>query len=152
MLIKLRKDNADRWCFVEKHGVYNYKGDCNVTHVFDLFSEPLIFKGGFFQDLDAIKDIGVERYLKAKKPFYSKLDDNSCVVEIKVKYKGVEKELDSYSVALLKPLTTNKDKLIVQKIGSNERKLPEEYLELFKNCKDDRQLFLEGRKGVLESL
>lgn len=62
MILTLRKDNAERWGIVEKHSVYEYKGITNVTYIFNLFSEPKVYKGGFFQSLTSIAES--ERELK----------------------------------------------------------------------------------------
>lgn len=146
MILTLRKDNAERWGIVEKHNVYEYKGITNVTHIFNLFSEPKVYKGGFFQSLTNIDEsVGTEGYIRAKKPFYSMLDKSSCLVELKAKYQA--EELIATELFLLKPLAMNGKELITQRISQNIP-LPNHLISILKTCITDRAKFLDGRKEV----
>lgn len=146
MILTLRKDNQGKWGIVEKHSIYEYRGVTNVTHIFNMFSEPMMYKGGVFQSLSNISEnVGTFGYVKAKKPFYSVLDKNACLVELKAKYK--EGVLISTDLFLLKPLAMNGDELVVQRVNQ-DIPLPSHLMGILKDCEKDRVKFLDGRKEV----
>lgn len=147
MIIKLRKDESGKWGIVEKHNTYSYKGVVNVTHVFNLFSEPLVYKGGFFISTNDIDEtVGIKGYLGAKKPFYSILNKNSCIVELKVKYQ--KDEIIDINLFLLKPISTKDDELVVQKVKQNIPISMEMRKVLEGSVNGDREKFLEGRREL----
>lgn len=148
MILKLKEDFAHKWCVVEKFNTYVYQDILNVSHIFNIFSEPMIYKGGFFSGLSMLdQKVGTAGYIKAKKPFYSILDENSCLVEIKIKY-DKSGNMINLEVYLLKPLSTNGNELYVQRVKSNFI-LPGEFKNILIESKGDREIFLNKRKEFL---
>lgn len=82
MNITIRKgEEANEWGFVETFKVYRYKESGTISALLAVTPEgniatPYVLRGSKFIPLDEIeREVGVERYLKAKKPFYSMLSD-----------------------------------------------------------------------------
>lgn len=81
MEVKVKKSSDGMWGFVESFQVYRYhgKGSINVLTCITPdgeIAEPYIYKGGEFVPARVVDgQIGIERYVWAKKPFYCKLSD-----------------------------------------------------------------------------
>lgn len=86
MLVKAKCSKTKEWGFVEKFEVYNYNSRGYVKALTSVTSEGKLspvyaYKGEEFIPLEVIdKEVGIDRYLKAKKPFYSKLKEGFLVV------------------------------------------------------------------------
>lgn len=107
MKLVLKRDEAGKWAIVEKMSTYYYADNLTVSFIFDLFSKPYIYKGGFFRGLEEIpQEVGISGYIKAKKPFYSVLSkgENRCLVKLTVKY--TNNVLTERSLVLLNPIGT----------------------------------------------
>ena len=89
MKIQLRSDKHNRLGFVEKYNHYFYE-DRRVTvlglaDVGGYFSEPYVLRGDEFIPASQIEEeMGLEKYLKAKKPFYSVIGTGNIVVLAKI--------------------------------------------------------------------
>lgn len=87
MKIKVRRSlvSPNEWGFVESFNKYQYFEKGSITVVTSVTPErklsmPYGFKKGDFVPLTEIRDgVGIERYMKAKKPIYSLLSDGFIV-------------------------------------------------------------------------
>lgn len=90
--IKKAPNSNEDWGLLETYEVYCYKGKgyikivngiCNSPSGFK-FTQPYILRGGNFLPLDIIdKEMGIDKYIKSKKPFYS-LASDGLIVNLKV--------------------------------------------------------------------
>ena len=165
MKITLRSDKNNRLGFVEKYNHYFYE-DRRVSvlcmaDVGGYFSEPYVLRGDEFIPAAQIEEeMGIEKYIKAKKPFYSLIGTGSIIVSAKIAMTlGENKEyipdksvygmyyLDKNSLkslgngewtAVLKKVSVTNDQIEawLQKLG-----------ERFVKCGNDRSLFLKSRFG-----
>lgn len=85
MEVTIRKDKNDVWGLVETFSVYKAL-DKTVTTVLAVvtvdgkISTPYALRGTGFEPLkDVDEEMGLDRYLKAKKPIYSRLQDGFIV-------------------------------------------------------------------------
>lgn len=89
MKLTIRKSKDDKWGFVETYSSYSYllKGSITVTvgvTVDGTLTKPYVLRGEEFIPLSQIEEeMGIEKYIKAKKPFYSLLSDG-FIVQLKV--------------------------------------------------------------------
>lgn len=89
MKLTIRKSKDDKWGFVETYSVYSYlnKGSVTVTvgvTVDGTLTKPYVLRGEEFIPLSQIdEEMGIEKYIKAKKPFYSLLSDG-FIAQLKV--------------------------------------------------------------------
>ena len=86
MLVKAKSSKTKEWGFVEKYESYRYNGMGYVKALASVNAEgklsPVyVYRGDEFIPLSEIdKEVGIDRYLKAKKPFYAKLKEGFLVV------------------------------------------------------------------------
>ena len=86
MLIKARCSKGKEWGFLEKFEVYSYNSKGYVKALTSVTVEGKLapsyaYKGDEFVPISVIdEEIGVDRYIKAKKPFYAKLNSGFLVV------------------------------------------------------------------------
>lgn len=86
MILKAKCSKSKEWGFVEKYDVYRYNSKGYVKALTSVTMEgelaPVFaFKGEEFVPLGIIDtEVGIDRYLKAKKPFYAKLNKGFLVV------------------------------------------------------------------------
>lgn len=97
MDVKIRKSKDNVWGFVESFSSYqtvstgNIKVVCAITPEGKL-AEPYVFRDEQFIPLKQIdEEMGIEKYIKAKKPFYSNLSDG-FIAFIKAGVDYVEEE------------------------------------------------------------
>lgn len=98
MKIELKCDKEGKFGFVEKFKPYIY-GDLStlsvrvMVDVGNKISEPYVFRGGLFIPAEQIeKEMGISKYIKAKKPFYSVLGTGNLIADLKVAYHTKSKE------------------------------------------------------------
>lgn len=97
MIIKAKCSKSREWGFVEKYDVYRYNSRGYVKALTAVTTEGVLapayaFKGDEFIGLkDIDEEVGIDRYIKAKKPFYSKLKEGFLVV-LKAEVDFVNKE------------------------------------------------------------
>lgn len=91
MRLKLRCSEDGKFGFVEKFKSYNYRtGAVTLTalvRVGDRLAEPYVLRAGMFVPAAEIdKEMGIEKYIKAKKPFYSVLGSGNAILEARVSF------------------------------------------------------------------
>ena len=81
MKVKVRQDRNNIWGFVEQYSAYAYDGKgyievvTGINHDGDMVV-PYVMRNNEFISLDVIdREVGIDRYIKAKKPFYCRLQD-----------------------------------------------------------------------------
>lgn len=164
MEVTIRRDKENTWGFVESFSIYGYKGKgaitvtAVVTPEGDLAS-PYVLRGNLFIPLSQIdEEMGIEKYIKAKKPIYSRLQDG-FLVKIRAGYDFETRQflLDSsqYSVysILEKSIQDNEGTLKLSPI----LEIPEKLDTLMKNlaeqvskCGGIRYNYLKNRLGVTQ--
>lgn len=163
MKIQLRSDKHNRLGFVEKYNHYFYE-DRRVT-VFGLadvggyFSEPYVLRGDEFIPASQIEEeMGLEKYLKAKKPFYSVIGTGNIVVLAKISMtlgdnKVYIPEKSTYGLYFLdknslKCTGSGEWEANLKKVSATNEQI-EAWLqnlgESFVKCGNDRGLFLRSR-------
>lgn len=159
MELKVRNSKDNEWGFVEGFKVWRWdnKGYVEATvgvTVDGNFTKPYVRRGGDFIPLSEIEEtIGIDKYIKAKKPFYSLLKD-CFVVKVRVGMNFITGETDEerssfevYTANTRKPHT--EDTLPMMKI----REVPDKVTELMQvklmpllgECGGDREKFLRSR-------
>lgn len=85
MELTVRADNEGKWGFVERFKPYAWKDyrcvtvDVGVTSEGN-FTEPYALRGTGFEKLSVVADeMGLEKYMKARKPIYSLLSDGFII-------------------------------------------------------------------------
>lgn len=91
MKLKLRIDDNGQFGFVETYKCYKYDTGAVKMRVLanagDYISEPYVFRKGVFIPAKKIdEEMGIFRYLKAKKPFYSVLGKGNLILDMRVSY------------------------------------------------------------------
>ena len=97
MQVKVRRARDGQWGFLETFNVYNYAGKGTITSTVCITPEGKIascyaFRGEEFISSEEIDNtVGIDKYVKAKKPFYCKLSDG-FIATIKAGYDFNEKK------------------------------------------------------------
>lgn len=97
MQVKVRKSRDGQWGFLESFSVYNYAGKGTITVTVGVSPEGKFvpcyaYRGEEFVPASEIdKTVGIDKYIKAKKPFYCKLADG-FITTIKAGYDFKEKK------------------------------------------------------------
>lgn len=158
MLLKAKLDKNGEWGFLEKYSVYRYRETGHITALVGVtidreLSEVFVFKGGGFVPLKEIEEtVGIDKYIKAKKPFYSKVKD-CFIVELRAKVNFVTKEYypeeSSFEVYTPNGVPSDVSKGIPVKgvldVPSEFRNIVEEPLRLLGESLGDREKFLRSR-------
>lgn len=91
MILNLRCSDDGKFGFVERYSPYVYVD--GAIHIKALataggyFSKPFIMRGGEFISAQEIeKEMGIQKYIKAKKPFYSVLGEGNLIVDARIAY------------------------------------------------------------------
>lgn len=159
MLVKARKDKNNSWGFLEEYKVYQYyetgyiKALTSVT-VDKRLAPVYVFRGEEFVPLEVIdSEMGISKYIKAKKPFYSKVNEGFLVVlkaEVNFKTRKYFPEKSTFelyslndgaSIDISKGLPFSP----VLDIPREFRNVVEEPLRLLGESFGDREKFLRGR-------
>jgi len=88
MLIKARVDKNGEWGFLEKYEWYKYYNTGHIKALVGItldrkLTPAFVYKGKEFIPIEDIDNtVGLNKYIKAKKPFYSKVKD-CFIVELK---------------------------------------------------------------------
>ena len=98
MKLKLRCAEDGKFGFVETFLPYNYKlGAVRIISLVKVgqgLAEPYIFRKGLFEPASVIDgEMGIDRYIKAKKPFYSVLGTGNAIIEARIAYERNNGEL-----------------------------------------------------------
>lgn len=89
MKVTIRKSKNDEWGFVESYSSYKYLNKGSITTLVGVsvdgtLTKPYVLRGEEFIPLSQIdEEMGIDKYIKAKKPFYSLLTDG-FLVQLKV--------------------------------------------------------------------
>lgn len=92
MRIDLRCDSEGKFGFVEKYKPYVYDGIGAVqlratANAGGYISVPYVFRGGLFIPVKQIEEeMGIGKYIKAKKPFYSVMGTGNLIMDIRVAF------------------------------------------------------------------
>lgn len=91
MFIDLKADDQGNFAFVEKYKPYRYThGSIKLLMLVDAgvgMVEPVVFRGNSFIPISQIeKEMGIDKYIKAKKPFYSMLGNGNLIVNMNVAF------------------------------------------------------------------
>jgi hypothetical protein len=91
MFIKLKADDDGNFAFVEKYKPYRYtEGAIKLFMLVDAgvgMTEPVVFRGNKFIPIREIeKEMGIDKYIKAKKPFYSQLGNGNLIVSMNIAF------------------------------------------------------------------
>lgn len=97
MKLKLKCDINGNFGFVEKYKPYIYdNGTISISAIVNVgkyIAEPYVFRGGVFVPAKQIEEeMGIDKYIKAKKPFYSVLGTGNLIVDMKIAYDVKTKE------------------------------------------------------------
>lgn len=92
MVVSLKADkDCKQFGFVESWKTYSY--DTGAVTIFavanagEYFVEPYVFRGGVYEPIELIdSEMGIDKYVKAKKPFYSLLGTGNLIVEMRVSF------------------------------------------------------------------
>lgn len=163
MVLQVKKDSDNEWGFVENFSLYKYgdTGNITITGVVTpegKLSTPYVLRGNTYIPLKTIEEeMGIEKYIKAKKPFYSRLSDG-FIVQIKagVNFDTGEFLEDKTSYVVYRVLrrkestsgNANSCELELGRILEVTSELKELMLKLAKEvvlCKGDRELYLRSR-------
>lgn len=158
MLVKAKCSKTKEWGFVEKYESYRYNGKGYVKALTSVTNEgklaPVyVYRGEEFISLPVIdEEVGVDRYLKAKKPFYSKLKEGFLVV-LKAEVDFVERtfipEKSTFEVYTLNGTPSNIEKGLpfkkVLDVPKEFADVVEEPLRVLGESFGDREEFLRRR-------
>lgn len=158
MLLKAKCSKSRKWGFVEKFEVYNYRSRGYVKALTSVtvdgeLSPAYVFKGDEFVPISEIdKEVGIDRYLKAKKPFYSKLNAGFVVIlkaEVDFANRVYIPEKSSFEVYTLNGNPSNLDKGLpfkrVLDVPKEFAQIVEEPLKILGESFGNREEFLRRR-------
>lgn len=159
MEVKVKKSTDGVWGFVESFQVYRYngKGSINVltciTPDGDI-AEPYVYRGGEFIPAEVVdQEMGIERYIWAKKPFYCKISDGIIAyVKAGIDFETGEllRNKSSFSIYMMgEKMDMSYDKGVVQlhEIFETERikSLMDGVINKIFSSGEDRSKFLKSR-------
>ena len=119
MRLKL-KCSEDNFGFVEVYKPYSYTvGAVTIMAVAEAgggFAEPFVYRGGEFIPASQIEEeMGISKYIRAKKPFYSLLGTGNVIVEMRVSF---DLHTHEYLDSTYKLYGIVKDSLVSDKDGN----------------------------------
>lgn len=158
MDVKVKGSKTNNWGFVEKYRKYSYLGkgyiEAIVGVTFDKrMTEPYVFKGEEFIPLrDIIGTVGIDKYIKAKKPFYSLLKDGFLVKLVanvdfeEGKYISEKSTFEVFSLNSVVPSKegTLKFKTLLE-VPEPVKELMKDMLQVLGESMGDREKFLLAR-------
>lgn len=159
MIINIKKSASKQWGFLEKYKKYEYNGKGSITALVGItrdgtLTSPFIYRKGEFEELSVIEnEMGITKYIRAKKPFYSMLSDGLVVVlKASVDYMTKEylEEESSYELYVLNgdlPRVPSKGVLFkkVSKVPKELDTAIKEPLRILGESFGDREEFLRRR-------
>lgn len=159
MELKVRESKTNEWGFVEGFKKWNYLNKGYIEAVVGVtvsgsFTVPYVYRKDEFLPASVIdKEIGIDKYIKAKKPFYSLLSDG-FVVKIRAGMDFITGELiengSSFEVYTVNTRIGRKgDKVPMMRV----REVPDNIVTLMNDklipelakCGGDREIFLRLR-------
>ena len=162
MNIALRCDKNGNFGFVEKFKTYYYNnGAISILALADVgnfLSKPFVYRGEEFLPAEQIdNEKGVDKYIKAKKPFYSVLGNGNILLDMKVafdlKTKEYIKEKSSFKLygVVKDSLSFDKEKgwSVKTKLLTSSSSQLDDWLEFVAKkvaeTGDNREMFLKSR-------
>jgi hypothetical protein len=164
MEIKVKESKNNEWGFVESFKEWNYFGKgyievvTGVTNSGD-YTEPYVYRKNEFVPLSVIDDeIGIDKYIKAKKPFYTLLSDG-FIVKIRAGLDFTNGEIlhekSAFEVYTVNSRIGRKDNMVPM---MRIREVPESVVDLMWNklipelskCLGNREEFLRDRCHKLD--
>ena len=158
MLVKVKADKNKNWGFLEQYDSYYYEGKGYVKALVGVkidktLTMPYVYRGEEFISLDLIDaEVGIDRYIKAKKPFYSMIEGCFIVVlKAVVDYTKKEYIPEKSTFELYTPNLNSsdlKDRIPLKKVLDvpvEVRTLVEEPLRLLGESFGNREQFLRSR-------
>lgn len=158
MILKVRMNKYGAWGFLEKYSQYQYGSSGYVRAITSVtrdgkLSPAYVFKGEDFIDVcDIDESIGLDKYIKAKKPFYSKIGEGFVVVlkaEVDFVTKEYFPEKSTYEVFEVNGIPMNLEKGVpFKRIIDVPREFDEivkEPMRILGESFGDRYEFLKGR-------
>lgn len=160
MEVTIRKSKDNQWGFVETFNVYRYLecGSVTVTVVVTQegkLATPYVLRGEEFIPAKQIEEeLGLEKYIKAKKPFYCNLADGFIVsIKAGVNYVTGEFLPDTsnyivYSLSEKSNMTTNSGVLHLKRVLNIPEQIDTLMMKLSKevaSCLGDRYNYLKSR-------
>ena len=161
MDVTIRRSEDGKWGFVESFSVYRYGGKGVINVLLAVTAEgriapSYVMRGGKFIPADAIDvEMGIDKYIKAKKPFYTLLSDG-FIANVKAGFNTTSGEFlpEKTSFSIFK-FNSNPDSVGISEGVLSLRKIHEssEQLEtlMYKIarqvslCKGDRRIYLLSR-------
>lgn len=160
LTIRMSKDN--KWCCVESFNVYRYLDTGSISVTVGISPEgkmvsPYVLRDEMFIPLKVIdEEMGIDKYIKAKKPFYSALAEG-FIVSIKAGVNFVTGELipekttySVYSISSRGEVVSNTSTLKLKRV----LEIPDSVNDLMMkiageiaSCKGNREVFLRNRLG-----
>ena len=97
MKLNLKCDDNGKFGFVETYKPYAFNtGSVSmmvIANAGDFIAEPYVYRGGSFIPAKTIEEeMGISKYITAKKPFYSVLGTGNIIVDMKVAFDLKTKE------------------------------------------------------------
>ena len=164
MKVALRSDKYNRLGFVERYSqyFYDYKR-ISILGIADMsnccFAEPYVLRGDEFIPASQIEEeLGISKYIKAKKPFYSVIGTGNIIVSAKVAMSLGDTPIYIPEKSIYSLYYLNKDSLKSQGNGrwvADMKRISQtndSIMEIVHNmgkefvkCGGDRELFLKSR-------
>lgn len=160
MKVTIRKSKDDKWGFVETYSCYRYIDRGSVTVLVGVtvdgtLTKPHVLRGEEFIPLSQIEEeMGIQKYIKAKKPFYSLLSDG-FIAQLKVgldfttgEYLPDKSCYTIYKIAGKKVISPIECELNLVRLLETTDKLNDLMVSLSQEIatyKGDRELFLHKR-------
>lgn len=163
MKIKLKCDKNNRLGFVEKYTQYFYEDRqisvLGMANVGNYFSEPYVFRGEEFIPAAQIEDeIGIEKYVRAKKPFYSVIGTGNIIVSAKISMSLDKPSIYIPEKSMFNLYYLDKDSIVqksnteweakLRRLSATNESLEKWFKSLgekFVESGNDRELFLKSR-------
>lgn len=160
MELTIRKGEGNIWGFVEVFKTYRFCESGSITVTLGVTSEgefttPYILRSGKFIPLSEVEgDVGLEAYMKAKKPIYSLLSDGfiitlkCCVNYVTGDFIKDKSKYDIYSIVKTTPVNATEAKLSTVRlleIPDNLDELAEKLMKKVVETGIDRVEFLRKR-------
>lgn len=156
--VKARKSKYNEWGFLEKYKTYRYYETGYVEALTAVTTDKklapvYVFRGDDFIPLEEIADtVGIDKYIKAKKPFYSKIKEGFLVVlKAQVNFVTGEyfPEKSTFEVYTLSGMPLDVSKGLpfnkVLDVPKEFRDVVEEPLRILGESLGDREKFLRSR-------
>lgn len=159
MLVKVRKGETSGWGMVETFQVYRYgnHGTVTITGLVGAdgrLTESYVYRGGEFIPASQIdEEMGVEKYIKAKKPFYMRLSEGFPVrVKASIDYSTGECVIEKSTCEIFqvtgRELSLNYGSVRMTRllnIPDKMNALMENVIREVANCKGNRVAYIKSR-------